>query len=362
MSHPALVRVLAGVFSMALLVAGISSAGNAGAGDVEPGWVGFYAEPVQQLEPAHRVELGVKVERGSVVSVVVTGGPADVAGLKPGDLLKGLAGQPVPDFTPTGAGDEDARRAWHAALRKRLEALDAGVKVEVLVERAGVAKSLTLVPITMAEMHRVQGGTDPALPALASAGAPSALLADFEGLPAGGMLPDGCFGFEGRWRVVAGPDPAASAVLRQDLPTLPWAVLLVAGKGRAYADAKATVRWMALSGIADQSGGIVFRAQDAKNYYVVRSNSIEDNFRLYVVKDGVRTTLADLKVVPPSAKAWHVLEVAFTGPKMRATIDGKDAIEATDATFASGWCGLWTKADSVTLFDDFRVEPAATAK
>jgi hypothetical protein len=53
-----------------------------------------------------------------------------------------------------------------------------------------------------------------------------------------------------------------------------------------------------------------------------------------------------------------VIEVEFRGDTFRATLDGRDAVEARDATFSSGWCGLWTKADSVTLFDDLRVVPA----
>jgi hypothetical protein len=150
-------------------------------------------------------------------------------------------------------------------------------------------------------------------------------------------------------------DPDGGAALRQDRMILPWAVALVAGKGLAYGDAKASVRFMPVSGVADASGGIVFRAQDPLNYYLVRPNALEDNFRLYVVKDGVRKQLATVQVTPPELRTWHVIEVEFKGDAFRATLDGKDVLEARDATFASGWCGLWTKADSVTLFDDLNV-------
>ena len=149
--------------------------------------------------------------------------------------------------------------------------------------------------------------------------------------------------------------PAGNAVLRQDRSVLPWATLVVAGEGRAYADATARVRFMPLSGVADASGGVVFRAQSGKDYYLARANALEDNFGLYLMKGNVRTELKSVRVTPPRENAWHTIEVTFTGSSFRATLDGKDPVEATDGTYGSGWCGLWTKADSVTLFDDLEV-------
>ena len=51
---------------------------------------------------------------------------------------------------------------------------------------------------------------------------------------------------------------------------------------------------------------------------------------------------------------WHTLGVDFIGNKFAVTFDGKKVIEASDDSFAdAGKVGVWTKADSVTLFDDF---------
>ncbi len=360
-SWPAVARALCAVCLIALALRVVEGGDEPPAAKPEPGWVGLYAQPVQQLERAQAAEMGVRAERGTVVTVVVEGSPAEAAGVREGDFLVEIDAVPVPDFEVTGKDDAKRRSAWHAALRARLEALVPGKTVALVVARAGVRTTLSLVPASPAEARRIQGCTDAALPDLATAGEPVAASFDFDGLEAGAALPAGFWPYRGQWRLAAAPGAEKGLVLRQGRETLPWAVLLVAGPGRALRDGTVRVRLMPLTGIADQSGGILFRAQDPENYYVVRPNAIEDNFRLYVVKDGVRTTLADLKVTPPAAGAWHELEVSFVGDTFRATVDGKDAIEAKDSTFASGWCGLWTKADSVTLFDDLRITPAAPA-
>jgi hypothetical protein len=206
-----------------------------------------------------------------------------------------------------------------------------------------------------------KAGKSGALPSLSAAGDAEPYAQGFDDVKAG--LPEGFYPASGRWSVVAGAaagtDAARGGVLRQDEPTQPWAVLLVAGKGRAYADGTASVRFRPVSGEEDASGGIVFRAQDAANHYVVRGNALEGNLRLYVVKGGVRSTLASVEVEPPEAGRWHTLEVSFAGPLLKATLDGTDVVEARDETFSTGWAGLWTKADSVTEFDDWKTAPAA---
>jgi hypothetical protein len=79
---------------------------------------------------------------------------------------------------------------------------------------------------------------------------------------------------------------------------------------------------------------IVFRVQNRKTYYVARANALEDNLRIYVVKDGNRTQLATAQVEKPKLKAWHTLEVSFVGTTFKATLDGKGSVEATDAYLA----------------------------
>lgn len=131
--------------------------------------------------------------------------------------------------------------------------------------------------------------------------------------------------------------------------------------GGPWRDLAASVRFKTISGEVDQAGGLVFRAKDENNYYVVRANALEDNIRIYKVADGRRKQFdgKDLKVTPGE---WHTLAVEAAGERFTVSFDGEKVIEASEATFKdAGKVGVWTKADSVTLFDDLTVEPRASA-
>jgi hypothetical protein len=120
-------------------------------------------------------------------------------------------------------------------------------------------------------------------------------------------------------------------------------------------DVAVAVRFKALAGHVDQAAGIVVRYLDRDNYYVTRANALEDNIRFYKVEKGKRTQLAgaDMEVTP---RQWHSLEIQADGPRFEVYYDGWRVIEAEDTTFSQpGRVGLWTKADSVTYFDDFKV-------
>jgi hypothetical protein len=380
MARPLAVRRIACALGALLLAAGPALAEDekpaapAPSAPAPRGRVGFQPTAVRGLSPEQRAELGVEREAGTVVLVVVPGGPAAKAGLRVGDVVLRYRGKDVPD--DAGIDGPEAARAWAEAFAKLTEGTKAGDAVEIVVEREGKPVTLTATAVGESEMRALDDAAKAAakpapLPSLASAGEPAEHRQGFD-VPAAGKLdgdpplPEGFFPASGRWRVVpAEPGGAASAqragMLRQDRPTEPWAVLLVAGKGRAYADGTASVRFQPLSGEIDASGGIVFRAQDAENYYFTRGNSLEGNLRIYRVKGGVRSTLASLDgFPPPELGAWHTLEVSFVGTTFKATLDGTHTVEAKgDETFASGWTGLWTKADSVTNFDDWKTAPAA---
>jgi hypothetical protein len=113
------------------------------------------------------------------------------------------------------------------------------------------------------------------------------------------------------------------------------------------------VKFKSISGKEDQAGGVVWRLKDANNYYVARANALEDNVTIYDTVNGRRTERkrANMKVAP---NQWHTLRVDFQGSHFTVTFDGKKALEWDDATFKdAGKVGVWTKADSVTAFDDF---------
>lgn len=150
--------------------------------------------------------------------------------------------------------------------------------------------------------------------------------------------------------------PSAPQVLRQSGEAT-YPVCLK--REPALRDGFVEVKFKAISGREDQAGGVIWRALDADNYYVARANALEDNVTIYHTIKGRRVAFknVDVKVAPA---VWHTLRVNFVGPKFTVIFDGRTVIEATDTTLvAAGLTGLWTKADSVTHFDDFASGPVA---
>ena len=113
------------------------------------------------------------------------------------------------------------------------------------------------------------------------------------------------------------------------------------------------VKFKPISGKEDQAGGLIWRAKDPNNYYIARANALEDNVTIYHTINGRRSEKkrTSMKV---ATSQWHTLRVDFQDNHFTVSFDGKKAIEWDDNTFKdAGKVGVWTKADSVTLFDDF---------
>ena len=160
-----------------------------------------------------------------------------------------------------------------------------------------------------------------------------------------------------RWTV----EPDASAPSRPNVlkqsgsGTFPWCVRPEA----TLADGYVEVKFKPISGREDQAGGVVWRWKDGNNYYVARANALENNVSLYYTENGRRNTLKYVDA-PVPGNTWHTLRVEFSGKKIRMILDGKPYIELEDGHIAgAGAVGVWTKADSVTLFDDFSYGAAA---
>jgi hypothetical protein len=132
--------------------------------------------------------------------------------------------------------------------------------------------------------------------------------------------------------------------------------LCVADDGN-FKDVEVSVAFKAMAGVKDQGGGVVWRYQDANNYYVARVNPLEDNFRVYKVVAGKRSKeFQDAEVKVP-AKEWHTLKVTMEGDHIECFLDGKKYLDVKDDTITkAGKVGLWTKADAQTHFDQFRVK------
>ena len=129
------------------------------------------------------------------------------------------------------------------------------------------------------------------------------------------------------------------------------------------ADVDVSVRFRPVSGRIDQAAGLVWRYQDEDNYYLVRANALEGNVVLYKVERGRRTDLPVKgsgrtygKTAKVPAGQWSTLRVVATGPRFEVFFNGGALYEVDDATFAAaGRVGVWTKADSITHFDDLTI-------
>lgn len=168
-------------------------------------------------------------------------------------------------------------------------------------------------------------------------------------------------GAPGKWVVQADGTNRCLAQLDADRTgsRFPVAVL----DNLAPADVDLSVRFKPISGRVDQAGGLVWRFQDENNYYIVRANALEDNVVLYKVQSGKRTDLplkGEGRTYGKAAKVpsgqWSTLRVVATGPRFEVYFNGNKLYDVEDTTFTQpGKVGVWTKADSVTYFDDLTV-------
>lgn len=191
--------------------------------------------------------------------------------------------------------------------------------------------------------------------AFAESNTPNKTTIDFDKTSVG-QLPDGWVGGvtgQGapKWSVeVDTTAPSQQNALKQSgSGTYPWCVK----KDISLKDGYIEVKFKPISGNEDQAGGLIWRWQDGDNYYITRANALEDNVTIYHIVKGSRRAFKNINMKVTSNQ-WHTLRVDFVGNKFRVTFDGKVVIEAVDDTFKEpGAVGVWTKADSVTLFDNF---------
>ncbi len=162
-------------------------------------------------------------------------------------------------------------------------------------------------------------------------------------------------GPEGKWEVVKDGD---SRVLAQrDASQIKTRFAVAVVKGSSYRDLSLSVRGKPVSGKTDQSMGIVWRYRDANNYYLVRTNVLEQNLSLYRVVDGRRKEIDGKDYVALKTGDWQTLKVEHRGDAIAVFFGGQKVLETKDATLPdAGKVGVWIKADSVTHFDDLAAE------
>jgi hypothetical protein len=156
---------------------------------------------------------------------------------------------------------------------------------------------------------------------------------------------------QAKWEVVADASaPSNPNVLRQSgEATYPVCIK----DDTSLKDGFVEVKFKPVSGKEDQAGGVIWRCKDKDNYYISRANALEDNVTIYHTVNGRRSEKKRINTKVASGK-WHTLRVDFKDNYFVVTFDGKKAFTWKDETFKdAGKVGVWTKADSTTLFDDF---------
>ena len=154
-----------------------------------------------------------------------------------------------------------------------------------------------------------------------------------------------------KWQVEADSSaPSQPNVLKQSgRGTFPWC----AERDVSLADGFVEVKFRPIDGGEDRAGGVVWRFKDSDNYYVARANALENNVSLYYTTRGTRHGIKYVDA-PVASGQWHTLRVEFTGKRIKVLLDGKLHIDQEDDhILGPGSVGVWTKADSVTAFDDF---------
>jgi hypothetical protein len=162
----------------------------------------------------------------------------------------------------------------------------------------------------------------------------------------------------GKWLIKAEAGaPSGPYVLAQtDADDTNFRFPLAVANNPIMKDVRVSVRCKVISGRVDQACGLVARYRDENNYFITRANALEDNIRLYTVRDGKRSEIASYsgEVTP---NVWHDYRFELKGDQLQVFWDGQRVLDNRDGTFSeAGQVGVWTKADSITHFDDLRVE------
>jgi len=158
----------------------------------------------------------------------------------------------------------------------------------------------------------------------------------------------------GKWIIAKEGDNLFLAQVDRDKTERRFAMALI--KGAAHKNLRLSVRAKPVAGEVEMVAGLVWPYKDPDNYYVARWNS--DSVRVDRVVGGERQLLTPSEIKTTlAANQWHTLTVEHLGNDIKVSVGGKIVFTGSDETFPNaGKVGVWTKADSLTYFDDLTVE------
>jgi hypothetical protein len=181
----------------------------------------------------------------------------------------------------------------------------------------------------------------------------------FDADPRGAAPPGFSFGRTGEGRIgkwVVRADAGSNVLAQLDPDETDFRFPVAVANEPKLQNVRVTVRCKMVAGKVDQACGLVARYQDENNYLITRANALEGNIRLYTVRNGKRKEIADQRG-PITANAWHAYRMDVVSDRIQVFWDGKAVIDQRDDAFrVAGRVGVWTKADSVSYFDDLKAE------
>lgn len=108
--------------------------------------------------------------------------------------------------------------------------------------------------------------------------------------------------------------------------------------------------------IANANAGILFRVQDANNYYMYRMNVNDKKLELFKAVDGTLTSVSSTMFADAAANQWYTLKAVIKGNRIIGYVDGQLKLEWTNplTELTAGRIGFRTTSQNA-VFDNARV-------
>jgi hypothetical protein len=130
-----------------------------------------------------------------------------------------------------------------------------------------------------------------------------------------------------------------------------WDFAMLEGPPRG--DGEITFSFKAIQGSERLSGGVVWRYQDPKSFYLLELDSEGDALRLYCMKKG-KAKCIDTQAVIVTPYRWHTFRLDFIAQTYSVYWDDELAMAGHDKTWlAPGAVGLVSDAGSEVSFDNW---------
>jgi hypothetical protein len=123
-----------------------------------------------------------------------------------------------------------------------------------------------------------------------------------------------------------------------------------------FQNGEISMRFKLVGGTLDKCAGILFNVKPNGDYLTVRFNGTEDNLVLWKFEQGKRSFVKKgVENVPIPMNTWHDMKIVVNGTALEGWLDGRKLLDYTLPAPVAGKVGLWSKTDSMSEFDDYRV-------